>query len=145
LKGYIFDIDGTLADVTHRLHFLKDENWDGFYEACDEDAPIDNMIQLFKALADKPIRICTGRRASCFDKTRDWIWEYCRFDICLGANCLMRANGDRRPDSVVKPGLLSDAGISPSDIICIFEDRASVVKAFRNIGYTVCQVADGNF
>jgi FMN phosphatase YigB (HAD superfamily) len=30
---YIFDIDGTLADISHRLHFIQQEpkDWRGFY------------------------------------------------------------------------------------------------------------------
>lgn len=33
---YIFDLDGTVADLTHRLHFITGEtkDWDGFHGAC---------------------------------------------------------------------------------------------------------------
>jgi len=33
---YIFDIDGTLADVSHRLHYITGEtkDWDAFFAAC---------------------------------------------------------------------------------------------------------------
>ena len=35
---YIFDIDGTLADNTHRLHFIQGEvkDWEGFHNASGE-------------------------------------------------------------------------------------------------------------
>ncbi len=35
----IFDIDGTLADCSHRLHHIQKDpaDWDGFYEACEDE------------------------------------------------------------------------------------------------------------
>ncbi len=42
----IFDLDGTLADGTHRLHFCRKDNynetwaWKPFNMACKDDAPI---------------------------------------------------------------------------------------------------------
>ncbi len=45
---YVFDIDGTLADITHRLHFIQGEkkDWDAFFAACIDDAPIGHMLDL---------------------------------------------------------------------------------------------------
>lgn len=33
---YVFDIDGTLADLTHRLHHIQKQpkDWDAFFDAC---------------------------------------------------------------------------------------------------------------
>lgn len=47
-KAYIFDIDGTIADCSHRLHFITGEhkNWDAFYDACLDDAPINDVIKM---------------------------------------------------------------------------------------------------
>jgi hypothetical protein len=41
------DFDGTLADITHRLHFIQGEHkdWPAFYRACVDDTPIMPMIQ----------------------------------------------------------------------------------------------------
>lgn len=52
MKTIVFDLDGTLADITHRLHFIKDGNhdWDGFFAACVDDAPIPEMVALFQVL-----------------------------------------------------------------------------------------------
>jgi phosphoglycolate phosphatase-like HAD superfamily hydrolase len=46
MKTVIFDLDGTLCDISHRLHFIENGNkdWDGFYAACPDDVPKPAMI-----------------------------------------------------------------------------------------------------
>lgn len=48
MKTVIFDLDGTLCDITHRLHFIEGDNkdWDGFYKACPADIPKPAIIEL---------------------------------------------------------------------------------------------------
>ena len=41
---YIFDLDGTIADISHRRHIIESDTrdsgkWRRFYSACDRDAP----------------------------------------------------------------------------------------------------------
>ena len=44
----VVDIDGTIARVGDRLKYLQQDkpDWDSFYEHCDEDAPIEDMVRL---------------------------------------------------------------------------------------------------
>lgn len=60
---YIFDIDGTLADLSHRLHFIqkKPADWDGFFAACSDDAPIPEVIELIQRLGKDYSRERTQR------------------------------------------------------------------------------------
>jgi hypothetical protein len=56
-----------------------------------------------------------------------------------------RKSGDFRDDSIIKLELLEEIkrdGYSP---IMLFDDRNRVVLALRGAGYTVAQVAPGNF
>ncbi len=64
----IFDLDGTLADGTHRLHLLPKDNynetwaWKPFNMACKDDAPIKDNIELCNALNSRyAVIILTGR------------------------------------------------------------------------------------
>ena len=48
----IFDIDGTLANCDHRLHYIKNKpkNWEAFYNECMDDLviwPVAEMLELF--------------------------------------------------------------------------------------------------
>lgn len=53
----IFDLDGTLADNSHREHFIAGEtkDWDAFFEACDGDAPMWPSLDVLHALWYAPL------------------------------------------------------------------------------------------
>jgi len=40
---YVFDLDGTLADLKHRIHYIKGQvkDWDTFSQECDKDIVIE--------------------------------------------------------------------------------------------------------
>lgn len=147
-KQYIIvDIDGTIADGTHRVHHLESnpKDWDSYYSKCYGDEPIMSICRIVRVFAcntASQIIYCTGRRESCREDTIKWLYEKCLpFDVPL----LMRANGDTRHDVIVKPELLQNHGISFNDIEFILEDRNSMVKKWRELGITCLHVAEGNF
>ena len=69
----IFDLDGTLADLNHRLHFIKNgkKDWDGFFNACDKDKPIQWVINLCNKFND--VIILSGRSDAVREKTEKWL------------------------------------------------------------------------
>ena len=54
MSKVIFDLDGTLADIDHRLHFIQNGNkqWDEFYAACPNDGPKPAIIELARMCDD---------------------------------------------------------------------------------------------
>ena len=49
----IVDIDGTLADLTHRLHHIRGDgkkNWDAFHDACPNDVPIKTVVAMVREM-----------------------------------------------------------------------------------------------
>jgi hypothetical protein len=48
----IFDIDGTLADVSERIHHLKKtpKDWPAFFQGMTQDKAIRSMVRLCKIL-----------------------------------------------------------------------------------------------
>jgi phosphoglycolate phosphatase-like HAD superfamily hydrolase len=145
---YIFDLDGTLCDLSHRLHYIQQEpkDWDKFFAACERDEPIRETLAIAEALFG-PYRLAflTGRPESIRAQTRDWLVKHCRG--AAGSDLLMRPSGDHRPDYVVKRELLAQLrGLYPSlPILGVFEDRRQVVAMYRAQGLRVFQVADGNY
>lgn len=138
----VFDIDGTLADLSHRLHHLDRGDWDSFFAACGGDMPIQPGIDVFSEFLNNgwDIELWTGRPERTREITTEWFARH-GIDIS-GVTMRMRADGDHRPDTEVKPEYLTACGRRPW---IIFEDRAAVVRAFRAKGLTVYQVAEGNF
>ena len=145
MKAFIFDIDGTLSLVGDRAKYLQQspKDWDSFYNACDEDEPNIPIMVIYQALrrslcTDYAIILLTGRRESTRAKTETWLRKYGIVPDIL----LMRSDGDYRPDTELKPELLEPYDIAEA---VVFEDRNSVVKMWRNVGYTCLQVAYGDF
>ena len=142
----IFDLDGTLSDADHRLHYIKgeDRDWDGFYAAAKDDAPNTPVIQTCQALADEHyISIWTGRSDAVKSDTESWLDQYSvPFD-----KLYMREKGDHTEDNVLKKQWLDDdfPDGDYSDILCAFEDRDRMVKMYRDLGITCLQVAPGDF
>ena len=141
----VVDIDGTIAKVGDRLKYLQQEkkDWDAFYEHCDEDEPIKDMLALVYELYRSYFYIvfCTGRRESVRAKTQAWLGKHLGIKYIL----LMRPDGDFRHDTMVKPELLSQRNITPDRVLCVLEDRDSMVAKWRELGYRCLQVAEGKF
>ncbi len=151
-RVYIFDIDGTLANVTHRQHLIDGttmpKDWPAFYAACDQDEPIPHMVDLLHTLAgDTDILFATGRTEDVREKTLAWLNRFLpRFEGTIWSSDLyMRASGDYRADTIVKAEMLDRMIADGWTPIMVFEDRASVVTMWRERGIPCCQVAPGDF
>lgn len=153
---YIFDLDGTLALIDHRTHFVRDGNkqWKEFFEACDKDEPNWNVIEVFKSLvlAGETIEIWSGRSDEVREKTEAWLDRYLTcidyWDRKLpGSSFLkrMRPANDYQKDSLLKKSWLDEEQAKGNKIIAVFDDRQQVVDMWRDNGVSCFQVAPGDF
>jgi hypothetical protein len=152
---YIFDLDGTLADLMHRRHhvakdkdaggkLLRKPNWDAFHAACVDDTPIKPIIGITMALtnADAEIWVWSGRSDSVHNQTLAWLRAWCPWYDHLK----MRKHGDHTPDDVLKESWLH--AMNPEDrarLVMTFDDRDRVVAMWRRNGVVCAQVAPGDF
>ena len=151
---YIFDLDGTLANIEHRLKFINGirKNWDAFYEACDMDKPILNNINLLITLrstldSEDKIIILSGRSMKVYNKTVNWLRDF-GITVTDGRVLLyMRLETDHRPDYEFKQEWLDNFLIyhNKSEIAGVFEDRKQVVDMWRKNGLTCYQVSNGEY
>ena len=169
----ICDLDGTIADLSHRLHYIKDNDggikespdWEAFNNACIDDKPIFDVIQIVKLLwsGDQkktiPIRnlkFFTSRSNAIRKSTENWLHKHFfrvnrrpddQEDIFkkFGVTLTMRNESDSRQDDQVKLEMMRHFGLRPEDVLCIFEDRQSVVDMWRNHGYRVLQLSNCYF
>jgi hypothetical protein len=135
----VFDLDGTLANTDHRQHLVVAKDWRGFYAACDLDPPHGHIIETLVALvvSGHRVEIWSGRSDEVRDKTEAWLIAHGLGEVPLR----MRKEHDYTPDDVLKRSWLN-----PDDMPdLIFDDRAKVVKMWREMGIPCCQVAEGDF
>ena len=140
-KSVIVDIDGTLADVEHRLHHIrgKRKKWKKFFALMSKDEPITEVIEQVKELAKgHDIYVVSGRPDDYMEETLAWLE---RHNVPF-KDLYMRAAGDYRPDYVVKQEIL-DANFDKGDIELVIEDRPSVIRMWRSNGLKVQDVGAG--
>jgi phosphoglycolate phosphatase-like HAD superfamily hydrolase len=140
---FIFDLDGTLSDCSHRIRMAKSGDWDGFFAACFLDTPIYPVIQTANALARfADIWVWTGRNNSVYQKTQAWL----AMNSVPFQQLRMRREEDHRPDYVLKREWANDlSGHDRDRVVAVFEDRDRVVQMWRDIGFTCFQVAEGGY
>jgi len=134
----IVDIDGTVADVRHRLHHIQGpgrKNWKAFFEAMDRDLPIPAVIERVRTLAkENEIVLVTGRPQTYEARTRAWLEKH---DVPF-SRLMMRRAGDRRQDYVTKEDLLLELPVDR--IILAIDDRVPVCEMYRRHGIEVVEV-----
>ena len=128
----LVDVDGTLADVRHRLHHLRDErkkNWKAFFEAMDHDLPIASTVAWVRSLAQNhDIIIVTGRTEHYRERTLAWLKKH----AIPFADLFMRPDGDHRPDYEMKQDALQRW--PKKRIKLVIEDRPPVCDMWLKQG-----------
>lgn len=146
---YLFDIDGTLADLSHRLHHIQKtpKDWDAFFDACPGDAPHGHMCELAGHLIETRVTVLfvSGRSDRVRLDTLAWLDTHVTCGLTDARSLYMRRDGDHRPDHIVKAELLDQILADGYQPIMAFDDRNQVVKMWRARGIPCAQVADGDF
>jgi hypothetical protein len=149
---YIFDLDGTLALIEHRLHHIQKQpkDWRGFFGAVKGDVPNMPVIRTMRRLREggADIWIWSGRSDECRDQTLHWLATFACHDWPLSCirDVRMREAGDHRDDADLKRKWALGMDRDDKDRLqAVFDDRDRVVKMWRDIGVPCFQVAPGDF
>lgn len=146
----ICDIDGTVCDLTHRLHWIqgKPKNWRAFFANVRDDKPIQEVIDVVwlimkKNLYSPRVVFCSGRPDHLRQDTIEWF----NINMPWANRCklYMRKSGDHRSDDIVKEELLHEIRNDGYDPKIAFDDRDRVVDMWRRNGIRTFQVARGDF
>lgn len=140
-KAVIFDLDQTLFDIGHRLHFVEGrrKDWDGFHGAMDGDR-LNMWAFRLLWMYDQygyDIIVMTGRSEEYRDMTRD---QLMRHEIPYNM-LLMRQEGDYRPSAEVKVEMFRERveGMY-SELDALYDDNVEVCEAFMGMGVTAMRV-----
>jgi phosphoglycolate phosphatase-like HAD superfamily hydrolase len=138
-KSVIVDMDGTLADVRHRLHYLEGrrKNWKSFFAHMHKDPPNPEIVDMVRKLArDHEIVVVSGRPDTYQQVTEAWLRRY----QVPYQEIHMRPAGDHRPDHIVKREILDRLLGAGKKIDLVIDDRPSVCDMWRECGLKVHQV-----
>ena len=172
---YIFDLDGTLALIDHRRHFVeagqcdgcfgtgrvplclecpecsgtgrKKPNWTAFFAACVDDKPNWPVIDTMLNLikSGADVLIWSGRSSEVMEATQHWLSEHLG-DAGEDVQLCMRIEGDFTPDEQLKLGWLEGLpAVDRRRLVAVFDDRDKVVAMWRANGVACFQVAPGEF
>lgn len=145
----IFDIDGTLADVSKRVKYLQGEKKDRgkFYEGVEDDEVIQPIADLLRAVdhSYQPFLqlVCvTARPERTWYDTVRWLNEKAGFDPY---KIFMRDDDDNRPEAEVKRDIVQFLRREGYHIAVAFANRDEIVKMYRDMGIPCCQVSESAY
>lgn len=121
----IVDLDGTLCNIDHRLHFVQWQKKDrkSFFDHISWDAVNEFVRSTVMSLhANYQIVLCSGRPDNYCDSTIQRLKDN---DIKYD-HLLMRHHWDNRPDTLVKKDML-DKCLARNTIVWAIDDRKSVI------------------
>ena len=130
------DIDGVLADPTHRLHHLstRPKNWQRFFASVDKDAPLPEGKRLVSQLQEDGIALVyvSGRPEFLRRATVNWLDRH----GFPQAPLYLRPRGDFRPAPVLKQEVYRRMA-EEFEIRQIVDDDERVVETLRTAGFPV--------
>ena len=152
-EAVLCDLDGTLALIHGRSPYDASD--------CDlKDLPNHPVIQTILAHhnAGRKIIFCSGREDRFRPETMRFIEKYCH-NICSHGDCdnvgvdlgvipyelFMRKTDDFRKDAIIKEEIYTGEIEGKYNVLCVLDDRNSVVSFWRSKGLACFQVAEGDF
>lgn len=144
MHAVIFDLDGTLCDIEHRLHFVNGDKKDyqAFNASCVKDIvkpDIKVLLNLY-SLGHKIILV-SGRDSYFRGETMAWLRGNCiHYD-----ELLMRPEGDTRPDAEIKREMYYRYIVDRYIVKVVVDDRDRVVQMWRDLGLTCLQCQKGDY
>lgn len=140
----VADIDGCCLDNSARMHHYYEGNFELYHANWHLDRPKAACIDVYRKYLHDPhfdFLFVTSRG----EQSRSYTMEQLHFHIWSGIQNRQLAmrphncNEQNMPDPVYKAWAVTNAGYNISDIFLAFDDRNSVVAAWRELGVTCFQ------
>jgi hypothetical protein len=140
----VVDVDGVVSDATSRQHFLEGElkDWRGFFEACGEDMPIEEVGRLLSLLdSSLVVVLLTARPIRVRPQTLAWLERYgVRWDLLI-----MREEPDFGLGHEFKRRSVRRLRESGYDVRLAFEDDRRNAAMFREEGIPCVYIHSGYY
>jgi len=143
-RAIIVDIDGTLANISaRRMHVTgPKKDWKNFNANVHTDTLNVWCREIMVRMQNEfKILLVSGREGSLKKTTEKWLAEN---DVPYD-QLFMRKAKDYRKDTIVKLEIYEKEIKPKYDIFFVIDDRASVVKMWREQGLVCLQCDEGDF
>jgi hypothetical protein len=130
----VFDVDGVVADVRHRVRYLRrsPKDWTAFFAAAERDPPLEVGVALAREwAAEHDIVWLTGRPEYLRRVTERWL----RRQHLPVDRLLMRPTGDHRPAKLFKAEQLG--GLGTTAVAVVVDDDPDVIELLTARGWPV--------
>lgn len=142
-KAIVCDLDGTLAKIDHRLHYVNKKiegqrpNWGAFFRGIERDEVNQWCADILLTTSHKVV-FCSGRPEDHRQATEDWLSK----NGLLVGPVFMRSKGDFRSDEIVKENLLDMDILTQYEPVMMIDDRKRVINMWRRRGF-ICLDCSG--
>jgi predicted kinase len=144
IKAACFDLDGTICNIDHRLHYVQNGNkrWDKFFEEIPEDSVNEWCRDILYGVSNLySIVLCSGRHDTYREVTKQWLQK----NKITHDDLFMRHNKDSRRDDIIKEIILDFEILTRYEPVFFIDDRKRVCDMWRRRGFTCLQCSEGNF
>src|SRR5688572_5229738 len=140
----VFDMDGVLSDAAGRQHFLEwpARDWEAFFEACGDDALIDEVARLLDVISSEHrIVLLTARPIRVQRQTLAWLRRYeLRWDLLV-----MRSAWDYESSRDFKRRSVAELRGYGFDLRLAFEDDRRNYLMFHQEGIPCIYIHSGYY
>lgn len=157
-KVVICDLDGTLCDIDHRLHYVKHPkdcglcallggdcgfkaDWDAFFRGIPYDTMREDVAATLCRHIDDGASVIfvSARPERCRKDTEEWLAVHFPHHY---ETLIMRQDGDHRDDTEVKLEIY-EKYLKKLDIVKVLDDRPKVIRMWQSTGLPVEDVGSG--
>ncbi len=141
----VVDMDGVISNAVERQHYLNEppKDWKGFFNACDQDAPISATTTLLNQLnSDLLVILLTARPSWVREKTLNWLGRHNpRWDLLI----LRSQAEDELSAGEYKLRSLHELKQRGFDLRVAFEDDPKNVALFTDFGLPCVYIHSGYY
>lgn len=140
-KIIIVDIDGCLADNTHRLYPQNATSYEDSFSRVSEDTETKNAewIRILLNSIDYRIAFLTWRSGSCRIETINWLICHWVLHEYSDIELIMRPLWDKRPSVDFKEEETKKL-MQDYDIVLAIDDDISIIEMYRKLGLNTLHV-----
>lgn len=146
-NAVVFDVDGTLCDVSSIRHLVKKgaskaRDFKAFHEGASDCPPIEWVVQdvVNFYMMDFKILIVTARSEMYRARLETWLRQKAGLPLFTFDKIYMRPDKDFRPDREVKEEIYQNILEDGFDPFLAYDDNPSIVEMWRDKGIPVMVV-----